>query len=137
MRRNAMCLAASLLILVTLTGCGLFGKKKPDAQTPMDTADTYSPPAEEEPLRTYDPYTADTSSYAAETTPTGNDDYYAAAPTTTAGTRYHTVVKSDTLYRLARVYYNDQSRWKDIFEANRSLISDPNKIRIGQRLMIP
>jgi len=51
--------------------------------------------------------------------------------------RYHVVAKRDTLYGLARTYYGDQRRWKDIYEANRGEISDPNHIRVGQRLLIP
>lgn len=49
----------------------------------------------------------------------------------------HRVLKGDTLYRLARQYYNDQARWKDIHEANRSLIANPDLIFVGQELVIP
>ena len=134
MRRNAICLAASLLILVALPGCGLSKKREADAQTQVDTADLYTSTPEEEPLREYDPYAVDTSSlYAAGPPPTLTDDDYGTTP----AARYHTVAKNDTLYHLARVYYSDQRRWKDIYEANRSQIGDPNKIRIGQRLVIP
>ena len=51
--------------------------------------------------------------------------------------RYHIVAKNDTLYSLARQYYGDHHRWKDIYGANRTSISDPNLIRVGQRLVIP
>jgi nucleoid-associated protein YgaU len=49
----------------------------------------------------------------------------------------HVVVKGDTLYRLAREYYGDQSRWKEIYEANRDVLSDPHRLRVGQKLIIP
>ena len=118
MRRNALTLLASLFLVSTLTGCSLFGGKKKDA-----TSDVYDP-------------AADTSAAPVEPYPaypkTGG---YAGAPT--GGAKYHTVQKKDTLYSLARQYYNDQHRWKDIYEANRSEIGDPNKIRVGQRLVIP
>ena len=119
MRRNAVTLLASLFLVSMLTGCSLFGGKKKDAM-----ADDYNPAAEPAPAPV-EPYPAypKTGGYAGGAT---------------SGTRYHTVQKKETLYALARQYYNDQSRWKDIYEANRAEIgSDPSKIRIGQRLTIP
>jgi nucleoid-associated protein YgaU len=53
------------------------------------------------------------------------------------GARYHTVQKKETLYSISRQYYGDHTKWKDIYAANRSDIGDPNKIRVGQRLVIP
>ena len=32
---------------------------------------------------------------------------------------------------------DDQGRWKDIYEANRGVISNPDRIFIGQELVIP
>ena len=57
--------------------------------------------------------------------------------TDTGLAQYHTVTKGDTLYALARHYYSNQRRWKEIYEANRGRISDPNRIHVGQRLVIP
>lgn len=54
-----------------------------------------------------------------------------------SGQRMHVVAKGDTLFGLARQYYGDQRRWRDIYEANRSTLADPNQIRVGQRLVIP
>ena len=54
----------------------------------------------------------------------------------TAGST-HLVAKGDTLFALARRYYSDQSRWKDIWEANRSAVPNPDQIRVGQELVIP
>ena len=117
MRRNAVTLLASLFLVSMLTGCSLFGGKKKDAMA--DAA--YDPSAEmAAPVENYPAY------------PSGGT--YTGA---TTGARYHTVQKKDTLYALARQYYNDQSRWKDIYEANRAELGDPNRIRVGQRLVIP
>ena len=52
-------------------------------------------------------------------------------------TRTHTVAKGDTLYSLARQYYNDQGRWKDIYQANLGMLSSPDLVKIGQELVIP
>jgi len=75
----------------------------------------------------------------------GEDSYEAyagvASPeadsTPIGSSRYHVVVKGDTLYSLARAYYDDQRRWKDIYQANQSVIADPDLILVGQQLMIP
>ena len=49
----------------------------------------------------------------------------------------HTVERSETLEALARDYYGDPDAWELIFEANRHQIDDPDRIREGQRLVIP
>jgi nucleoid-associated protein YgaU len=51
--------------------------------------------------------------------------------------RIHVVKSKDTLYGLARMYYNDVRQWKKIYEANRAQIQDPDKIFIGMELIIP
>ena len=130
MRRSASIFPVSILIVVMIGGCGIFGKKKTDAQTADATADMYAPPTYEEPAGEYDPYHPDTPPAAVEPS-------YPTPTTTTLATRYHTVAKGDTLYKLARMYYGDQARWKDVYTANRTEISNPNMIRVGQRLVIP
>lgn len=130
MRRNAVYLLASLLVIVTITGCSTFGKKKADADPAQTTADLYPPLAEES------AYGSDSYATYGEPAPLGST-YETTAPATAVQERYHTVSKSDTLYAIARKYYGDQRRWKDIYEANRSDIADPNLIRVGQRLVIP
>lgn len=61
---------------------------------------------------------------------------YEAPQTATKGSM-HVVAKGDTLYRLARQYYDDASRWRAIYEANRGTLSSPHKLYVGQELMIP
>ena len=144
MRRIATYLTAVLFISATTSGCSLF-RKKADVQTTRDTTESYDPYAA-------DPYTASTYTPRAYESPgtrtQGATDYNAsdrayggepayADDSYQSGTRYHVVAKSDTLYKLARTYYSDQSKWRDIYDANRSSIDDPNFIRVGQRLLIP
>jgi len=101
---------------------------------PATMVDPYQPPDE----TLYQPV-----SYPVYNQPAPAEETYMAAAATqptaaeSLAVRYHTVAKKETLYAIARSYYGDQRRWKDIYEANRSEISDPNKIRIGQRLVIP
>ena len=49
----------------------------------------------------------------------------------------HKVKQGDTLCKLARQYYNDGSRWKTIFEANREGIPNRDRLVPGQTLVIP
>lgn len=47
------------------------------------------------------------------------------------------VDKSTTLVRLARKYYNNGDFWPIIYEANRSVVSNPDRLRIGSILTVP
>ena len=50
----------------------------------------------------------------------------------------YTVVKGDTLSKIAKAKYGDMAKWKKIYEANKKTIGkDPNKITAGQKLVIP
>ena len=53
------------------------------------------------------------------------------------GMRRHTVQSGETLFRIARQYYGDGANYMKIFEANRSLLQDPDHIEPGQELLIP
>ena len=63
----------------------------------------------------------------------------AATPTTgvAASARVHEVVKGDTLSAIAKKYYGKASEYPKIFEANRDVLKDPDKIFPGQKLRIP
>ncbi len=54
-----------------------------------------------------------------------------------SGQRSHVVAKGDTLFSLARQYYQDERRWKDIYAANGGQINNPDVIYVGQVLVIP
>ena len=49
----------------------------------------------------------------------------------------YTVVKGDCLWNLAKKFYGTGSKWKVIYEANQDIIKNPNRIYIGQKLVIP
>ncbi len=55
----------------------------------------------------------------------------------TARGRVHVVRPKETLFALARMYYNDNTKWKKIYQANRDQITDPNVIKVGMKLIIP
>ena len=57
-----------------------------------------------------------------------------------ANTNYytkHTVVKGDSLSKISKHYYDDMMKYKAIFDANRDILDDPDKIDVGQVLVIP
>lgn len=49
----------------------------------------------------------------------------------------HVVKSGDTLWAIAQKTLGDGNRYPEIFEANRPMLSDPNKIYPGQVLLIP
>ena len=53
------------------------------------------------------------------------------------GEQQYTVQKGDSLSKIAKNLLGDANAWKHIFEANRDVLSDPDKIFPGQTLRIP
>ena len=51
--------------------------------------------------------------------------------------KFVTVQKGDSLSKIAKRFYNDALKYPLIFEANKPMLSDPNKIYPGQVLRIP
>lgn len=119
---RGMALGMSMLGCAVLTGCN-----KPETSTApkQDVSygamqpDMYSTAPSDSTTTTYDP---------------SMDAGYEPAP---GSGRTHVVAKGDTLFKLARQYYNDQSKWRDIYNANRSILSDPNRLKVGQELVLP
>ena len=52
-------------------------------------------------------------------------------------TQYYEVKKGDSLSKIAKQYYGDPMLYPRIFEANKDILKDPNKIKPGQKLRIP
>ena len=51
--------------------------------------------------------------------------------------KYHTVVRGDTLSAIAKTYLGNANAYMKIFEANKPMLSHPDKIYPGQMLRIP
>ena len=51
--------------------------------------------------------------------------------------KYYDVVSGDTLSGISKKMYGDANKYMTIFEANKPMLSDPNKIYPGQKLRIP
>lgn len=75
--------------------------------------------------------------YSSGYAPSGGGDQVLSPGGGQAGGRVHVVGKGDTLYKLARDYYNNESRWRDIWQANQQRVGNPNQIPLGMKLIIP
>ena len=51
--------------------------------------------------------------------------------------QFHTVESGDSLSKIAKQYYGDAMKYPVIFEANKPMLTDPDKIYPGQVLRIP
>jgi LysM repeat protein len=47
------------------------------------------------------------------------------------------VQSGDTLGKIAKSAYDNAGAYMKIFEANRNILSDPNVIKVGQKLVLP
>ena len=51
--------------------------------------------------------------------------------------QWHAVVSGDNLSKIAKKFYGDPNKYPVIFEANKPMLSHPDKIYPGQMLRIP
>ena len=51
--------------------------------------------------------------------------------------KYYTVVKGDTLSKISKEFYGNPNKYPQIFEANKPMLTHPDKIYPGQLLRIP
>ena len=51
--------------------------------------------------------------------------------------KIYEVVPGDSLSKIAKREYGNAGEWKRIFEANRDILKDPDKIYPGQKLKLP
>ena len=60
-----------------------------------------------------------------------------AASAEAGGSTFYTVVSGDTLGKIAKEHYGSASKYPVIFEANRPMLENPDRIYPGQVLRIP
>ncbi len=61
----------------------------------------------------------------------------APAPAATTGPRKHIIRPGDTLSKLAQQYYNNRAKWRDIYAANRNVMTSESDLKVGTELKIP
>jgi LysM repeat protein len=54
-----------------------------------------------------------------------------------AGGQTYEVKSGDNLSKISKQFYGDANEYMRIFYANRDKLNDPDKIQVGQRLVIP
>jgi nucleoid-associated protein YgaU len=56
---------------------------------------------------------------------------------TASASKTYVVVSGDSLSKIAQREYGRADQWSRIYEANRDILNDPDKIFPGQKLRIP
>jgi serine/threonine protein phosphatase PrpC/LysM repeat protein len=123
-------LVSLLTIYVVKWISGLTGKKNNADDLIATTEKTTSAAATEEATVLVSPSPEPSPTTAP--TPTSKPS---PAPTESEWPKSYTVKAGDTLYKIARAFYNNDSYYKKIMEANN--ITNPNHITVGQKLIIP
>jgi nucleoid-associated protein YgaU len=49
----------------------------------------------------------------------------------------YTVKSGDSLSKIAKRFLGDAMRYPQIFDLNKDILTDPNKIQVGQKLKLP
>lgn len=65
------------------------------------------------------------------------DDRLTVANGAASAATFYEVKSGDSLSKIAKAEYGDASLYMKIFEANKPMLSDPNKIYPGQQLRLP
>lgn len=65
------------------------------------------------------------------------EDQLAVAAPAEPEAKFYTVVKGDTLSKIAKEFYGNANSYMKIFEANKPMLAHPDKIYPGQVLRIP
>ena len=65
------------------------------------------------------------------------NDQMTVAGASEATARFYTVKSGDTLSKISKEMYRDANQYMSIFEANKPMLGDPDKIYPGQMLRIP
>lgn len=60
-----------------------------------------------------------------------------APPPAPSAERTYTVVKGDSLSKIAKRLYGDAQQWRKIYEANKDQIKNPDLIHPGQTFRVP
>ena len=72
-----------------------------------------------------------------EAVPVGGPHQHAHATPEQANEEYYVIQRGDTLSHIAKRYFGNASDWRRLFEANREVIEDPDKIFPGQKIRVP
>ena len=74
---------------------------------------------------------------SSSSTPTTPDFSNVQSGGSSTATKVYVVKSGDSLSKIAKNEYGNANDWKRIFEANKDILKDPDKIFPGQKLKIP
>ena len=69
--------------------------------------------------------------------PSSENASASSATVASNGNEYYIVKKGDTLQKISEKFFKTTTKWKDIYEANKHVLKTPDRIRPGQKLVIP
>lgn len=69
--------------------------------------------------------------------PSSENSSAGSSAVSSSGNEYYVVKKGDTLQKISEKFFKTTTRWKDIYEANKHILKTPDRIRPGQKLVIP
>lgn len=58
-------------------------------------------------------------------------------PHTWGALNVHVVQSGETLFRIAEAFFGDGNQWPEIFDLNRDIVADPDRISPRQVLVLP
>ncbi len=125
----------------TETAAGTDNKSK--AETAAETADTKKTDSAAEAVNTTKTDSAAETKDAAAETQTETGDAAAQADNenseqvSDSSNGTYEVVKGDCLWNIAKKHLGSGTRWGEIYELNKGIISDPSLIYVGQQLVLP
>ena len=56
---------------------------------------------------------------------------------TKISTKEYTIQIGDTFWKIAEKELDSVHRWQSIYELNKDKIKEPNKLKVGQKIIIP
>ncbi len=66
-----------------------------------------------------------------------DDNLTVASNEPEAKATFYTIEKGDSLSKIAKAHMGDANKWRELFEANKEVVEDPDKIYPGQQIRIP
>jgi len=69
--------------------------------------------------------------------PSGDSGINTSASGDGTQNEYYVVQKGDTLQKISEKIFGTTQKWKSIYEANKNILKSPDRIRVGQKLVIP
>jgi nucleoid-associated protein YgaU len=155
MRRATLAILATGCLALWAAGCNEKKSEAPVARAEQDPPpgppypNDQIPDAEPQPAASPNPrrvaapvdtavtpheYETAQSPQTGRTTQRPKDSYAPAARKTGAS---YVVKKGDTLQSISKQFYSSNNQWRRIYEANRGVVKDPNKLQVGMKLQIP